>query len=370
MSKINTTVWEMEPHTEAKHIILRKYLDAWLPIISRYSGRVIYIDGFAGPGMYKGDKEGSPVIALKAVIEHKLRSQMRAEFKFLFIEQDKKRYDHLNQVLSEIKIPSDLNIEIKVECSEFDKKLTEILNSIKSENSTLAPTFVFIDPFGFSGVPFDLIKGIMENEKCEVLITFMYEDIDRWKKLDINKSHLDSLFGTEEWQIVNSENLSSDEKIFSLHNLYKTQLEKDARIRFVRSFMMINKFNKLDYFLFFGTNNELGLERMKEAMWKVDETGAFQFSDVTHDPKQSVLFELKPQFSRLKKDILFEFKGKEVSIGDLETFVIQKTAFLRSHIRKNILDKMEISDPPEIEVYSPKKRRKRTYPSGTIIKFL
>ena len=27
------TVWPIEPHTAAKHQILRKYLDAWLPIL-------------------------------------------------------------------------------------------------------------------------------------------------------------------------------------------------------------------------------------------------------------------------------------------------------------------------------------------------
>lgn len=370
MSKIDTTIWEIGPHTEAKHIILRKYLDAWLPIISRYNGRVIYIDGFAGPGKYKGNKDGSPLIALKAVVEHKLRPQMKAEFNFLFIDHEKDICDYLQQVLSELEIPEDLKINIHVECSEFDKKLGEILNLIKKENSILAPTFVFVDPFGFSGVPFNLISDLMNNKKCEILITFMYEDIDRWKKLFMNKGHLDSLFGTSEWQKINNEDLSSKEKLFRLHSLYKSQLENKAKIKFVRSFMMINKYNKPDYFLFFGTNNELGLERMKEAMWKVDKIGTFQFSDVTYDPEQAVLFEPMPMFSKLKKEILLEFEGKEVKIEDIETFVIQKTAFLRGHIRKNILDKMESNDPPEIEVYSPKKRREGTYPPGTIIKFL
>ncbi|MFZ7121222.1 MAG: three-Cys-motif partner protein TcmP, partial [Eubacteriaceae bacterium] len=52
MSKISSTIWAIEPHTEAKHAILRKYLDAWLPIITRWNGKVLYIDGFAGPGEY------------------------------------------------------------------------------------------------------------------------------------------------------------------------------------------------------------------------------------------------------------------------------------------------------------------------------
>ena len=35
MSKIISTVWKIEPHTEAKHTILRKYLDACFHIIQQ-----------------------------------------------------------------------------------------------------------------------------------------------------------------------------------------------------------------------------------------------------------------------------------------------------------------------------------------------
>jgi hypothetical protein len=47
------TIWSAEPHTFAKHRVLRRYLDAWIPIMGQsYSGRgrVIVIDGFAGFG--------------------------------------------------------------------------------------------------------------------------------------------------------------------------------------------------------------------------------------------------------------------------------------------------------------------------------
>ena len=64
------TIWPIEPHTSAKHQILRKYLDAWLPILGTYNKRIIYIDGFAGPGEYVGGEPGSPIIALEAARSH------------------------------------------------------------------------------------------------------------------------------------------------------------------------------------------------------------------------------------------------------------------------------------------------------------
>jgi len=49
MTKQLGTVWALEPHTAKKHEILRRYFEAWLPILANSNGRVVYIDGFAGP---------------------------------------------------------------------------------------------------------------------------------------------------------------------------------------------------------------------------------------------------------------------------------------------------------------------------------
>ena len=37
MSAPKTILWAMDDHTRAKHEILRRYLDAWLPIMTTYN---------------------------------------------------------------------------------------------------------------------------------------------------------------------------------------------------------------------------------------------------------------------------------------------------------------------------------------------
>ena len=73
------TIWKLEPHTKAKHDILRKYLQAWFPILSSWRRRVVYYDGFAGPGRYEGGEAGSPLIAIEVAKDHraKLTSDLR-----------------------------------------------------------------------------------------------------------------------------------------------------------------------------------------------------------------------------------------------------------------------------------------------------
>ena len=373
MSKIKSTIWQIEPHTEAKHEILRKYLNAWLPIVTRWSGRVLYIDGFAGPGEYIGGKDGSPIIAIKALLEHKAKESIKSEVKMIFIEADSKRSEFLKHKIDNFNLPQNVSVEVVNE--KFDKVLTKILDYLDEQKKILAPAFAFIDPFGFTGIPFDVIKRIMNNEKCEVLITFMYEEINRFIGDEKLWSNLRETFGTDDWIKVISIK-DPQKRCEMLHNIYVRQLESETGA-FVRSFKMINKLNKTDYFLFFATKSITGLKKMKWAMWKVDESGTFNFSDATYNPNQPMLFELQPNYPLLEKIILDNFKGKIVSVKELENFILTQTPFRESHYKKSILVPFEKSDPPKIERICPDcrknhdcKRRKTFFPEDCIVKFL
>ena len=54
------TLWPLDEQTMGKHLVLRHYLNGWFPILSRWNGRLLFIDGFAGPGEYENGQEGSP----------------------------------------------------------------------------------------------------------------------------------------------------------------------------------------------------------------------------------------------------------------------------------------------------------------------
>lgn len=41
------TLWPLDEQTEGKHMLLRRYLDGWFPILGRSNGRLLFIDGFA-----------------------------------------------------------------------------------------------------------------------------------------------------------------------------------------------------------------------------------------------------------------------------------------------------------------------------------
>ena len=363
MSKPLGTVWDLEPHTAKKHEILRRYFEAWLPIMASWNGRVVYIDGFAGPGQYSLGEDGSPIAVLKAARDHTY--PIRGELVCIFVEDDLARYTHLKNLLDGLSSTLPSRIKWEAVHGRFDEHLTKTLNVIEAQKKTLAPSFVFIDPFGFSHTPFKTVSKVLGNSRCEVLVNFMYEEVNRFISREEHAENFDKLFGTSEWRRVRDISAPSQRRR-AIHDIYLKQLKTCAT--YVHSFEMLNQGNSTDYFLFFATNNLKGLEKMKEAMWKVDDTGSFQFSDHYDARGLMSLFSAQPNIAPLRDAILKTFAGRQISIEKLQDWVIAETEFLPKHLKRPVLAPME--DAGELSVVSPApKRRRGTFSDGTILKF-
>ena len=278
LAGIKDTVWDKDPHTDAKHQILEEYLKAWFPILTRWNGKIIYIDGFAGPGVYSKGEDGSPIIAIKTAQNHSQSSTFN-EILFLFIEKDKERVKNLQEVIAK-KFPS---LPHKFKCiikgDEFAPTLEKFLDDVDSSGDRLSPTLAFIDPFGYSGMPMTLIARLLANSKTEVIITFMTGFIVRFTD-EMRAEALDELFGTNEWRKVNQIKEFEEREKF-LIDLYTKQLREAAGATYVRTFEMRDSANRPLYHLVFGTKNLKGMEVMKAAMFKVDRRGTYKFSDKT-----------------------------------------------------------------------------------------
>jgi three-Cys-motif partner protein len=357
MTAPTSTIWDLEPHTRAKHEILRRYLQAWQAILTRGDFQdLVYIDGFAGPGRYSQGEDGSPIIALKnAIALYRHRQGQVPRFIFLFVEKDEERAQILDEIVKALEPPKH-RIRTKVAGGQtFESAFAEFMDWYEERQKPLPPTFAFIDPFGWKGAPFSIVKKIMSYRSCEVFVNFMYEEINRFIGHPDQEENFDSFFGTPGWREAMQMGTARDRNRF-LHDLYAKQLHDRAGIQFVRSFQMKNNRDVTDYYLFHGTNSIQGLKKMKEAMWRVDESGEFTFSDAT-DPDQFILFEKAPRVDVLRKQIIDEFSGSETTRGTVEDFVIAKTAFRETHY-KALLKEMELSSPPRLTVLNPPPDRK------------
>jgi hypothetical protein len=219
-----------------------------------------------------------------------------------------------------------------------------------------APAFALVDPFGWTGIPMAILSELMKRPSTEILVNFMFEEINRFINHPEQVRNFDALFACSEWHRA-YEMSGSPRKKF-IHDLYRDQLSRAAGARYVRSFEMRNERNISDYFLYFAGNNRLGLSKMKEAMWKVDPGGGFTFSDATN-LDQSVLFQPEPDRRALRRLITERFATGRATVQQVENFVVDYTPFHSGHYLK-VLAAME-ADNELTYLNPPSTRRRGTY---------
>jgi three-Cys-motif partner protein len=276
---IKEAIWDLKPHTGVKHDLLRGYLSAWFPILNKFNKRVVFIDGFAGPGTYANGEPGSPIIALTTFLDHGYVANMaETEYVFVFNEQDAARHESLESLLeTERGRRGDWppNVKVVVENKNFKDVAEEILAGLGSQS--LAPTFAFVDPFGYKDVPMSLIKRLMSYSRSELFIYLDINSLTRFATAGNVDKHFEELFGTDEFKGAPSGGAPGRQQF--LHDLYARQLKKECGFDFVQSFEMVGANGKTINYMFFCTRSLLGLDKMKSVMWKSAPSGDYRFID-------------------------------------------------------------------------------------------
>lgn len=107
---------EIDPHSLAKHTILREYVERYVTILTKNGTlprlRVTLVDGFAGGGEYvskgSGGKihVGSPLILIEAVrtatflVNRGRTKAIDIDASFVFVEKERSAFEHLRDTLT------------------------------------------------------------------------------------------------------------------------------------------------------------------------------------------------------------------------------------------------------------------------------
>lgn len=356
-----SALWNREPHTAAKHELLRKYLGAWFPILGGTRGRVVFLDGFAGPGVYQGGEPGSPIIALSALLDHSYFSRLsKCEFHFVFNELDPVRFDLLRSTLLEDERRRG-GWPVNVKVTAANESFGSVARELASLGRQLAPTFAFIDPFGYRDLEMSVLADLLAAEHCELFCYFDYNSANRFATAGNVDDRFEALFGTTDFK--NAPAAGSAERGRFLISLFERQLVAVAKFTYVQSFAMRNRSGNLGNYLVFATRSLKGLDVMKQAMWKIDPSGEYAFSDKLAG--QQVLFAESPDTSPLKRALMQTFGGQSVRIEHLCEWVVAKTPYHSGHVKRATLAGME----SEGLLSAANRTRARTYPDGTIVTF-
>ena len=238
------------------------------------------------------------------------------------------------------------------DCTEV---LSAIVDNPNQFGGKFGPAMVFLDQFGYSQVPIALVAKIMAWDQCEVLSYLNWDHLNRYLSDPTKAAGITGAFGTEDWK--QAIHMPGDQRRTFLLKLYREALITRGGSKYVLDFAMYGRNNTLLYWLFFSTNHIRGLEEMKKAMWSMDESGGFRFSDRDNPGQLLLLKGLDDTW--LAEELSRRLAGKTLTVEEVKNFVLTETPH---YLFKGALRKLEM----ESKVMKPEAprigRKPGTYP--------
>jgi three-Cys-motif partner protein len=187
--------------TQAKHFILRRYLQALAFKVLTFQD-ITYVDGFSGPWETKATSfaDSSFMIAIEVLKDAQKqcfeRRGHKRRIRCFFSEDEPEAFKQLEAAVRPYDNLTD-GFEVKTYLGKFEDAVTEIQEYIGDSFP-----LIFIDPTGWTGYPFEKIKPLFARRKCEVLINFMYSFVQRFVYSDDPGiiASLDPILGGPGWR--------------------------------------------------------------------------------------------------------------------------------------------------------------------------
>ena len=176
--------------SRVKDDILRHYLRPYLAKVRRLGKPVYVVDAFAGPGTFgDGAEDGSPFIIARAVAEYP-PDQVRA----LFFNRLRRHHDQLAEAIRQRGYAD--------QCAARHGDAQDLLRRTAAEIERDAPNatvFVFLDPFGASGIEFDTIARLLDRKgaSTEFLVNIRASALHRMASARATSQRAD--FSAAEW---------------------------------------------------------------------------------------------------------------------------------------------------------------------------
>jgi three-Cys-motif partner protein len=328
MAVPKTLVWPLEPHTAAKHGILRGYLDAYWPILlqsRRPSQHLTYAEGFAGPNEYSNGEDGSPNHALAALLRHRRLLQPGTIVNIVLVEEHAGRLDNCLRRIDQRfgQLPRQIRVHARQgSCADT---LPPLLDEVQAWDGSV---FANLDPFGVD-VPYTLVQQIGAHGRAsEAFITFNADFFTRWA----NHEHVeaaDRQFGTTAWRTVDQQ--PPREKKRWLIDAYRRRLFL-ARFKHTLAFELLDQQGH-QLALVHATSGLRGVERMKDAMWKVDPVRGVRFRDPRDTRQLAIDIQHEPDLTPLDQ-LLDEHLTTQPrhDITALREWATTETAYRAQHL--------------------------------------
>jgi three-Cys-motif partner protein len=332
---------ESTEQSKIKSHIVADYFSTWAKIIiptsKKMTGKIGYIDLFAGPGRYKDGTKSTPLLILEeALADVNMRNMIITIFSDA-IPENIKSLDTAINAMPNIGL---LKHKPRIYTEIVDEKIVEIFSSIK-----MIPCLTFLDPWGYKGLSNNLINSVIKDFGCDCIIFFNYNRINMGLNNDIVRYHMDALFGNERVTILRHipESLSPEERETVILNALSDSF-KEKYGKYVLPFRFRSeRGGRISHHLVFVTKHKKGYDIMKSIMAKASSENyqgvpSFEFSPIVNN--QPLLFDIYTPLDELKNTLLEIFAGKSISVLELYDIHNLGTNYIKRNY-KEVLKQLE-----------------------------
>jgi three-Cys-motif partner protein len=255
--------------TKAKHFILRKYLQALAFKVLTISD-VTYVDGFSGPWETRTEDfaDSSFMIAIEVLKDAQQKLADRGKHRRIrcfLCERNPDAFEKLKTAVAPHHKPAE-RFEIQTYGGNFTDAIPKISDFIKNSFA-----LIFIDPTGWTGYNFDLIKPIFLPRSVEVIINYMYDFINRAVGMAdaATIASFDGILGGPGWNDRLDPELASQDRGMAVEKLFRDTLMSVGKFQYVVSTKVYRPtIDRPNFFLTYGTKSNKGLSTFRETEYK------------------------------------------------------------------------------------------------------
>ena len=160
------------PWSATKDDLLSCYLTPFFTKTYGYSRNgIVYVDAFAGEGLFDDGSAGSPVIAMRKLLTAAKKQRTKIPVQFIFAEANQDARQRLEAASARTK--GNVNyIRRPIILESFEKAVNAARAATIRIGCTPSTYFFYIDPFGVKDLRMDLLLGSPNPQHTEVLLNF------------------------------------------------------------------------------------------------------------------------------------------------------------------------------------------------------
>jgi len=308
--------------SKLKMEIVTEYFTVWSKIMlavakrnHRESGsKIVYIDLFAGQGLFEDGIPSTPLKVLGIAISDK---EIASHLVSVFNDKDKRSIQKLREEIQKIDGVERLRYQPTVMCGEVGDDLAQIFEKMK-----LAPTLLFLDPWGYKGVSLRLLWSVLKDWGCDCIFFFNYNRIQAAVPNNKVKQRVNALFGesrADDLRRVLQAIPKSEREPVIMRELVSALREKGGT--YVSKFRFLKKRGKgTSHYLVFVSKDFKGLEKMRPILARKSSSDANGVPSFVFDPsarRDQIPILLRDPLEVLADVLRADFSGRKTTVEEI-----------------------------------------------------